>query len=114
MPCQQLRMFERQEQEPGVPLRTILALIGFTAVIAQIILLRELIVVFNGNEMSLGLMLASWLLWTAAGSGILGRFAKHADPRRLVAAIEALIAIALPATILAVRESKNVFESLPG
>jgi spermidine synthase len=51
----------------------VLILIGFTAVIAQIILLRELMVVFCGNEMSLGLMLASWLLWTAIGSGALGR-----------------------------------------
>src|SRR5208282_1671723 len=47
--------------------RAVLVLIGFTAVIAQIVLMRELMVVFCGNEMSLGLMLASWLVWTAIG-----------------------------------------------
>ena len=36
-------------------LRLVLILIGFTAVIAQIVLLRELMVVFYGNETSIGL-----------------------------------------------------------
>ena len=44
------------------------ALIGFNAVVGQIVLMRELIVVFSGNEISLGIMLASWLFWTAIGS----------------------------------------------
>ena len=43
-------------------LQCILSLIGFTSVIAQIVLMRELIVVFYGNEISLGIMLAGWLL----------------------------------------------------
>jgi spermidine synthase len=47
-----------------------LALTGFSAVVGQIVLMRELIVVFNGNEISLGIMLATWLLWTAAGSSL--------------------------------------------
>jgi spermidine synthase len=40
---------------------TALALTGFSAVVGQIVLMRELIVVFNGNEISLGIMLATWL-----------------------------------------------------
>jgi len=54
--------------------RAALALLGFTAVIGQIVLMRELIVVFNGNEISMGIMLATWLLWTAAGSSLGSRF----------------------------------------
>ena len=50
--------------------RAALTLIGFSAVIGQIVLMRELIVVFNGNEISLGIMLATWLFWTAAGSSL--------------------------------------------
>ena len=46
----------------------VLALIGFTATVAQIVLLRELMVVFYGNEISMGVMLACWLLWTAPRS----------------------------------------------
>ena len=50
-------------------------LIGFTAMSAQIVLLRQMIVVFYGNEISLGLFLSAWLFWTALGSWLLGRFA---------------------------------------
>jgi spermidine synthase len=92
--------------------RPVLVLIGFTAAIAQIVLMRELMVVFYGNEISLGLMLASWLFWTAAGSAIAGRVAR--EPRRLMAGLEALVAVALPATILVVRASRSVLETVPG
>jgi spermidine synthase len=95
-----------------VGVRPVLVLIGFTAAIAQIVLMRELMVVFYGNEISLGLMLGSWLFWTAAGSGIAGRLAR--EPRRLMAGLEALVALALPATILAVRASKAALETVPG
>lgn len=89
-------------------------LVGLTAVIAQIMLLRELMVVFCGNEISLGLMLAGWLFWTAVGSALLGRLGARANPRRLMAELQVLIALAFPATILAVRASRGVFHPVPG
>jgi spermidine synthase len=93
----------------------VLILIGFTAAIAQIVLLRELMAVFYGNEISLGLMLASWLLWTAAGSSLAGRITlRMPGPRRLMAALEVLLAAVLPCTILAVREAKGLLETVPG
>ena len=92
-----------------------LILIGFTAAVAQIVLLRELMVVFHGNEISIGVMLASWLFWTAAGSNLAGRVGARArHPRRLVAAIQVLIAAALPATVVAVRASKGLLQTVPG
>jgi spermidine synthase len=98
-----------------VPLRPVAALIGFTAVVAQVVLLREFIVVFYGNELSLGLILASWLLWTAAGSGLGGRLAaRRKRPRTAVAALEATLAIAFPLTIWAVRATRDVYGALPG
>ncbi|HUV12156.1 MAG TPA: hypothetical protein VMY18_00865, partial [Acidobacteriota bacterium] len=42
-------------------------LIGCTAIVGQILLMRALFVVFQGNEVSLGIVLAVWLIWTAAG-----------------------------------------------
>ncbi len=97
------------------PLAAALALIGFTAIIAQIVLMRELLVAFYGNEISLGIMLANWLLWTALGSGVLCHLSSGIEnPRRLVAACEVLVAIAFPATILAVRASRNVFHPISG
>ena len=93
----------------------VLVLIGFTAVIAQIVLMRELMVVFYGNEMSLGLMLASWLLWTAIGSSAIGRLAARTHrPRRLMAFLQVLVALAFPFAIFLVRASKAAFQSVPG
>ena len=95
--------------------RAALALIGFSAVIAQIVLLRELIVVFNGNEISLGIMLAAWLLWTAAGSSLSSVLALgKRNPRRAAAALECLVAVSLPPTIWALRASKSIFQTVPG
>ena len=96
-------------------LRAVLVLIGFTATVAQIVLMRELMVVFYGNEISLGVMLASWLLWTAIGSSLLGRFgARTLKPARLMAALQTLLALLFPATILAMRASRSVVHALPG
>jgi len=96
-------------------LQCILSLIGFTSVIAQIVLMRELIVVFYGNEISLGIMLAGWLLWTAIGSSLSGQVsARLRDSRKLMACLETLIAAVFPLTILAVRASRPVLQSVPG
>ena len=93
----------------------VLMLIGFTSVIAQIVLMRELMVVFCGNEMSLGLMLACWLLWTAIGSSGLGRLVSRTlQPRRLMALLEVLVAVSLPVAIFLARASKSTFQSVPG
>ncbi len=95
--------------------RGALVLTGASAVIAQIVLMRELIVVFRGNELSLGLMLGTWLLWTAAGSSILGRAAGRArHPRAITAALFVLAAAVLPATVYAVRASRQVVATAPG
>ena len=99
----------------GFGARAVLILVGFTAAIAQIVLLRELMVVFYGNESSLGLMLASWFFWTAAGSSVAGRPAARArQPLRWMAAIQVSIAIILPCTVLAVRAAKSVLQTVPG
>jgi spermidine synthase len=99
----------------GFGVRAVLVLIGFTAAIAQIVLLRELMVVFYGNEISIGLMLGSWLFWTAAGSSLAGRFAARTrQPHRLMAGIQVLIAAILPWTILAVRAARGLLQTVPG
>lgn len=99
----------------SLKLRAILVLIGFTSTVAQIVLLRELMVVSYGNEISLGVMLASWLLWTALGSSLLGRFAAGVSaPAKQMAGLQTLLALLLPATVFAVRASRGVFHAFPG
>ncbi len=102
-------------RRPALKLPVILALIGFTATTAQIVLLRELMVVSYGNEISLGVMLASWLLWTALGSSLLGGFAaRTSHPAKLMAVLQTLLALLLPATVFTVRASRGVFHAFPG
>jgi spermidine synthase len=77
--------------------------------------MRELIVVFNGNEISLGIMLATWLFWTAFGSRLSGDFAMGGNnARRAVAAFECLLGVSLLPTIWALRASKTFFQTVPG
>ena len=49
--------------------------IGAASTAAQIVLLREFIVVFYGNEISVGFILAAWLFSGAAGSMAIGKLA---------------------------------------
>ncbi|MGA8149834.1 MAG: fused MFS/spermidine synthase [Terriglobales bacterium] len=102
-------------KEPTSAVRAALMLIGFSAVIGQIVLMRELIVVFNGNEISLGIMLATWLLWTAAGSSLSSGFALGgSNARRAVAVLECLLGVSLLPTIWALRGSRTFFQTVPG
>ena len=47
-------------------------LMGFSFTVTQGLLIRELLVAFYGNEMSIGLVLGCWLLLEAIGSALLG------------------------------------------
>jgi spermidine synthase len=104
-----------REQKPTCALKAALTLTGFSAVIGQIVLMRELIVVFNGNEMSLGMTLATWLFWTAAGSRLgTGFTLGGTNVRRSVAVLECLLAGSLLPTIWILRTSKSFIQTVPG
>ena len=62
-----------------------LAALGFTSTIAQVLLVRELVATFYGNELLFGLVLAAWLAWVAAGAWIAdfgSQIARLAPPSR--------------------------------
>ncbi len=102
------------KREIGGPLRFALLLVGFTSVIGQIVLLRELLTASLGNELSLGLTLALWLLWTAAGSALGGRLFRRTEPMRVLAGLQALAALALPLAIYIARSSRSWWNLAPG
>jgi spermidine synthase len=92
--------------EGGTSARAICAfiLMGLGALLGQIILLRELMVVFSGNELSTGVMLSAWLLWTAMGSALLGVFSDRiAVKDSFFALIQLALAFILPASFLLAR-----------
>ena len=49
---------------------------GVSGLVAQMLLLRELLIVFSGNELSIGLVLANWLILEAFGCFFLGKRAE--------------------------------------
>ncbi|MDP6776235.1 MAG: fused MFS/spermidine synthase [Candidatus Latescibacteria bacterium] len=77
-----------------------LVTMGFTWVVAQVLLLRQLMVAFGGNELTVGLILGTWLLAGGAGSAAFGRWADRADdPIGLIIALQVLLAAAIPTSL---------------
>jgi spermidine synthase len=77
---------------------------GACALIAQLIILQELLIVFAGHELFLGFSLAFWMGWVGAGSWLAGR-RSHTNLHRLVVLFIPL----LLANVLAIRLSKLLF-----
>ena len=94
------------------PILTI-ATTGFVATIAQVVVLRELLVLFYGNELSAGFIFAGWLLWSGLGSWLAGKWALKINRqtdllRLLLLGISAM----LPLTVLFIRATRIIW-SLP-
>lgn len=70
---------------------------GFSGLVAQILLLRELLIVFSGNELGIGIILANWLILGAVGSYVLG---KRAEGSRYRLEAFALITILFTLSLL--------------
>ena len=83
---------------------------------SQIVLMRELLIVFYGNELSLGITLACWLFWIAFGSWGIGRWIlnKIKGNLTLFAALEIIQAPLLLASLLCVRFIPSILNSSPG
>jgi spermidine synthase len=54
---------------------------GFSGLVAEILLLRELLIVFSGNELCIGIIMANWLILEAVGCFFLGRKAEKSKNR---------------------------------
>jgi spermidine synthase len=80
-------------------------LTGFSYTVLQILAIRELLVSFSGNELSVGLVLGAWLLVQAAGSGLAGRLVRvlPARPRWYALVPAALALLLLPTMVLIIR-----------
>jgi spermidine synthase len=121
-------------------------LIGFISITAQVIFMRELIIIFYGNELSLGIILAAWLFWVGSGSWIFGRIVRgrkegkrargqgkekeskgqggkgaiailpssHLASFALFVSCQFLTFAVFPLAIFAVRNLRNILNTMPG
>ncbi len=88
---------------------------GFTSIVAQVVLIREFLVTFSGNELAIGLILANWLILESLGSLLSGRIAdKVRGNVGIYAATQLIISAYLPAAIYLTRTFKNIIGSAPG
>ena len=87
----------------------VIFIVGLTSITTQVLLIRELVVIFYGNELSAGVMLGIWLFWTALGSSLLPRIIKVSRHRkRRIALLQILIAFSLPFILILVRSSRQI------
>ena len=92
-----------------------LLLRGFTSLIIEVLLIRELLVIFSGNELSIGIILANWLFLIALGSSALGKFADKVKCKiEIYAFLQLIISIYLPFAIYLCRTIKNIIGVIPG
>ncbi len=89
-------------------------ILGFSSMAAQIILFREFMVAFYGNELTLGIMLAVWLFWVGLGSALGNRIAIRwtLTPRGL-SWWYLLISLFTLAAMFLIRFSKQILGTAP-
>lgn len=81
-------------------LRFSIALMGATSLLLQVLLLRELLTSFFGNELAIALVLLNWLLIVAAGSWLAGRVRRWALELGSFVTLQLLVALVAPAAIM--------------
>ncbi len=86
---------------------------GFAGTVAQILMVRELLVLYYGNELSSGLVFSSWLLWTALGSTLGGLYGRRVSLSGVTLALALTgLTLLLPTTLLWIRASR-IFWGIP-
>jgi len=100
----------------GVPfLKISLLLMGVSGIVAQIVLLRELLVSFFGNELTLGIILGNWLVLEAIGSFYLGKSVEKTGKKiEIYVLLQLFFSLAFPAMIYLSRIFKNFLPATPG
>ncbi len=83
--------------------------VGLSGIVAQVMLLRELLVSFYGNELTLGLILANWIMSEAIGVFIIGKFIdKIKNKINIFIILQIIFSLMLPLSIYFARTVKSV------
>jgi len=88
---------------------------GFSGIVVQILLLREFLVVFSGNELAIGIILANWLILEAFGSLFVGKRVEHLKERlEAFVGLQLLFSLCLPLAVYSIRILKELVGVIPG
>ena len=96
-------------------LRFALFFIGFIAIAVQVLLVREFMVVFFGNELCLGIILGGWLIGITIGTAFGGRIARRdAGTAPLFIILQAFICLIPFVQIGTIRLIRSMLDVAPG
>jgi spermidine synthase len=83
--------------------------LGLSGMVAQVLLLRELLVIFHGNELTIGIILGNWLVLEAIGSFFLGKQIEKIRPKlEAFVAAQLLVSVLFPVMIYLTRIFKGI------
>jgi len=83
--------------------------VGLSGIVAQVMLLRELLVSFYGNELTLGLILANWIILEAFGVFIVGKFIDRIRNKiNIFVILQIIFSLTLPLSIYFSRTVKSI------
>ena len=88
---------------------------GLSGIVAQILLLRELLISFLGNELTLGIILANWLILEAIGSFVIGKSVEKVKRKiEVFVFFQLFFSLTLPFAIYLSRIFKNLLLTTSG
>ena len=82
--------------------------LGVLAVMTQLALMREMLGVFSGNEMVLGIILGNWLLLTGLGAWLGKHAGRLGNQRRALVVSQLLVALLPLAQVFLLRALRNL------
>jgi spermidine synthase len=96
-------------------LKISLIIMGISSIVAQIVLMRELLVSFLGNELTLGVILANWMVLEAMGAFVLGKSVERTGKKvEIYVLLQIIFSLAFPFAIYLSRVFKNFLLVTPG
>ena len=91
------------------------SVLGFSSLISQVVVIRELAMSFYANEFFIGWILFCWLLGTALGSALGSRFSRDAEKvYRSLAICHILASFLFPVVIVLIRSGKLILGTPAG
>ncbi len=82
---------------------------GFSALLVQMIYMREFLNVFSGNELIVGIILGNWMLLTAIGAKIAGSMLLDILNIKKIITSQLFIALLIPVSVLSIYWAKAQF-----
>jgi len=111
-----LRILYIQVDAMTKPNKSIIAILvmGFNSLVIEALAIRELLVTFQGNELIIGVVFATWLLLEATGSWGLSRTFANRKPHVSFVFLSIFIALYFPFAIIAARNIRYILGTIPG